>query len=52
MDPDQEIRAIVVILIHVRQVVQQAKEMMEIVVVPAEHGESVHQMVEMQVLPF
>ena len=47
---DQEIVVILVIQTHVRPLVQIVSEMMEIVVVPEEHGESVHRMVEMPVL--
>ena len=47
---DLVILVIVVIQIHVLPLVQIVSEMMEIVVVPVEHGESVHRMVEMPVL--
>ena len=49
---DQEIVVILVIQTHVRPLVQIVSEMMEIVVVPEEHGESVHRMVEMPVLHY
>ena len=52
VDPDPEIVAIQVILTHVVQVVHQVSEIVEIVVVMEEHGESVHQMVEMPDLPY
>ena len=49
---DLVILVIVVIQIHVLPLVQIVSEMMEIVVVPEEHGESVHRMVEMPVLHY